>query len=71
LTEQRVLAHEPEVSSAEMARVLAWREEQFLDMRFSPQHALALSLSHADLHEAAALIRDGCPPEIAYDILVD
>lgn len=52
-------------------KVLAWREEQFLNMKFSPLQAQVLSESHADLHVAADIIKDGCPHVIAYEILLD
>lgn len=52
-------------------KVLAWREEQFLNMQFSPLQAQVLAESHADLHVAADIIKDGCPHAIAADILLD
>jgi len=53
------------------ARVLGWRIEQLLAVGFDSDAALVLALDRdVDLHQAAGLVKRGCPPQTAFRILV-
>jgi hypothetical protein len=53
------------------ARVLGWRIEQLIAVGFDSDAAFVLALDRSvDLHEAAELVRRGCPPQTAFRILV-
>lgn len=53
------------------ARVLGWRIEQLIAVGFDSDAAVVLALDRGvDLHEAAGLVRRGCPPHTAFRILV-
>ena len=53
------------------ARVLGWRIEQLLAVGFDSDAALVLALDRdVDLHQAAELVKRGCPPQTAFRILV-
>ena len=54
-----------------MARVLSWRIEQLIAVGYDSDSAFVLALDRSvDLHEAIELVRRGCPPEIAFRILL-
>ena len=60
-----------ESTSDPAARVLGWRIEQLLAVGFDSDAALVLALDRdVDLHEAAELVRRGCPPQTAFRILI-
>jgi hypothetical protein len=51
---------------AEYDPVRAWRGERLLRLGFDPDDAGALAADRSvDLHELAALIRNGCPHDVA------
>ena len=53
------------------ARVLGWRIEQLIAVGFDSDAAFVLALDrNVDLHQAAELVRRGCPPQTAFRILV-
>jgi hypothetical protein len=55
----------------EEERVLRWREQTLLRAGYDARLARKLALRpHIDLHRAVALVRDGCPPGTAAEILL-
>jgi hypothetical protein len=54
---------------AELVR--AWRIEELVRAGYTPEHAQELAdLNYVDLHLATSLLRQGCSPELALQILV-
>jgi hypothetical protein len=54
---------------AELVR--AWRIEELVRAGYTPEHAEELAdLNYVDLHLATSLLRQGCSPELALQILV-
>ena len=59
------------VNDTEMERVEHWRAEELIRAGYSPTDAVALAARHdIDLHRAIALISQGCPYELAIEILI-
>lgn len=57
--------------TGELERVQNWREKVLLEAGLSAEDArLAAFLNEIDLHEIVALVRRGCPPEVALRILL-
>ena len=55
----------------EFTRVLRWRMSQLVQVGFSPTDATELAVrSDVNLHEALALVQNGCPPTTARRILL-
>jgi len=49
----------------------SWRWGCLVDVGYSPALASRLAMSsHVDLHKAIDLVKDGCPPELASEILL-
>jgi hypothetical protein len=67
LAEIEVEADESEVSEEE-ARVYAWRVEQLSGLGLSHVIASAVA-SFVDWHEIASLVKRGCSPELALEIV--
>lgn len=65
------MADEPDPPSEHDLKVRGWRVSQFERMGFDGVQAEFLADSKADLHEAARMLTEGCPIEIAYSILAD
>jgi len=60
-----------ERASDPSARVLGWRIEQLIAVGFDSDAALVLALDrNVDLHQAAELVKRGCPPQTAFRILI-
>lgn len=57
-------------TSDEFAQVDAWRLKNLLELGFPLRMASELSVLPIDLHEAARLIGEGCPPRLARRILL-
>ena len=54
-----------------LARVTRWRIEQLLDAGYDAEAALVLALDReVDLHAAVALLRRGCPHDLALQIIL-
>lgn len=49
--------------------VLTWLVERFEELGFPYRLALELTRQHVTWHDAEALIRAGCKPELAAEIL--
>jgi hypothetical protein len=59
------------VVEAEDERVVNWRIEELLRAGYEEFDALDLALDrHVDLHRAVDLVRSGCPPKLAVQILL-
>ena len=59
------------VNDTEMERVEHWRAEELIRAGYSPTDAVALAARHdIDLHRAITLISQGCPYELAIEILI-
>ena len=54
--------------SDEDRRVRAWNEEQLRQLGLLPVLARAFA-DHVDWHDIAALVRRGCPPMLALEIV--
>ncbi|GIV03678.1 MAG: hypothetical protein KatS3mg015_2508 [Fimbriimonadales bacterium] len=50
--------------------ILSWEEEQLRALGFNSWQAQALADAGVSWHEAERLIRRGCPPELALDLLL-
>jgi hypothetical protein len=59
------------VQETERERVEHWRAEELIRAGYAPSDAVALAARHdIDLHRAVALIGQGCPYELAIEILI-
>jgi hypothetical protein len=55
----------------EKERIERWRADELVRAGFEPAAASLLAgRADVDLHYAADLLRRGCPPEVALDILL-
>lgn len=59
---------EPQLQTEEEGRIYSWRLEQLERLGYPTSDAAELALSPIDLHQLAALIRAGCPHELARKI---
>ena len=50
--------------------VASWRRESLERAGYEGELAERIARSDADLHRAVALLEQGCPPELAADILL-
>jgi hypothetical protein len=61
--------HSPELT--EIERIERWRSQELKRAGFSPSDASTLASRHdVDLHFAIDLVGLGCPPDVAFKILV-
>ena len=61
--------HTPE--RTEIERIEHWRAQELERAGFSPANAATLASRHdIDLHSATDLVGLGCPPDVAFKILV-
>jgi len=59
------------VEETEMDRVELWRSEELIRAGYTPTDAVALAARHdIDLHCAVELLDQGCPADLALDILI-
>jgi hypothetical protein len=59
-----------DIIETELDRVERWRTAELMRVGFPGDDAVALAARlDVDLHEAVALVRRGCPPELAIRIL--
>ena len=59
-----------ENGEAEESRVARWRFDQFCTLGFDNNDAFLLAISRVDLHSARELVGNGCPRELALEILL-
>ena len=60
----------PDPGDDEYERLFEFRERRFLAIGFNHFQAVALAVAQADWHEAESLVKDGCPLDVAIDILL-
>lgn len=58
-----------ELTSQQHDEYLISRQEGFSRLGFDAAHALMLAESRVDIHDAQELVRQDCPPDVAFDIL--
>ena len=59
------------VIETELDRVEHWRAEELVRAGYDPSDAIALAARHdIDLHLAVELVEQGCPHDMAIDILI-
>ena len=59
------------VEETETDRVERWRADELERAGYDSRAAATLAMRHdVDLHRAADLLRNGCPPELALQILL-
>jgi hypothetical protein len=59
------------VIESELERVERWRAEELERAGYPADTAHIIALrTDVDLHAAVKLVRDGCPPDLAADILL-
>jgi hypothetical protein len=59
------------VTESEQERVEHWRAEELVRAGYDPSDAIALAARHdIDLHLAVELVEQGCPHDMAIDILI-
>jgi hypothetical protein len=64
------MAAAPEIVETELERVERWRAAELVRVGYAGDDAVALAARfEVDLHEAVALVRRGCPPDLAVRIL--
>lgn len=56
--------------STERSKVEWWRLHILTEAGYDPVLALEVATSEADLHLAVDLVRDGCSPDVAAQILL-
>jgi hypothetical protein len=57
--------------ATELERIEQWRAAALARAGFSAEQATTLAARHdVDLHTATDLVAAGCPPDVAFDILV-
>jgi hypothetical protein len=55
----------------ELQRIELWRAEELERAGYEPRAAALLAARHdVDLHVATGLLRDGCTPQLALEILL-
>jgi hypothetical protein len=55
----------------EIERIERWRSAELERAGFSPAHAAQIAARHdIDLHSAVDLVGTGCPPDVAFKILI-
>ena len=59
------------VFESELAQVERWRIDELERAGYDPRAAMTLAARHdVDLHHAVDLLRNGCSPELALQILL-
>ena len=60
-----------EIVETELERVERWRTEELIRAGYDPDAAMQLACRHeVDLHRAATMLSQGCPPDLALRILL-
>ena len=56
---------------SELERVERWRSEELIRAGYDPDAASQLAARHdVDIHRAATMLSQGCPPDLALRILL-
>lgn len=68
---KEMTAAEAPTYETELERIEAWRTEELERAGFAPKDAAKLgSRLDVDLHRAVQLVENGCPPDLAVQILL-
>jgi hypothetical protein len=60
-----------QAEQTEIERIERWRSAELERAGFSSAHAAQLAARHdIDLHFAVDLVKTGCPPDVAFKILI-
>jgi hypothetical protein len=60
-----------QLPETELERIEQWRSEELERAGFEPRAAATIAARHdIDLHRATDLVRNGCAPELALEILL-
>ena len=60
-----------DIVETELERVERWRMEELLRAGYDPDAAAKLAARHdVDIHRAASMLAQGCPPDLALRILL-
>jgi hypothetical protein len=60
-----------DIVETELERVERWRTEELIRAGYDPDAAQQLAAAHdVDLHRAATMLAQGCPPDLALQILL-
>ncbi|HEY3541013.1 MAG TPA: hypothetical protein VGK79_00595 [Gaiellaceae bacterium] len=60
-----------DIVETELERVERWRAEELIRAGYDPGSAAQLAARHdVDIRRAAALLANGCPPDLALQILL-
>jgi hypothetical protein len=60
-----------DIVETELERVERWRSEELIRAGFDPGSAAQLAARHdVDIRRAAAMLAQGCPPDLALRILL-
>ena len=60
-----------QLPESELERIEQWRSEELERAGFEPRAAATIAARHdIDLHRATDLLRQGCAPELALEILL-
>ena len=60
-----------DIVETELERVERWRMEELLRAGYDPDAAAQLAARHdVDIHRAASMLAQGCPPDLALRILL-
>jgi len=64
-------AAEVDIQETELDRITSWRAEELERAGYEARFATKIAARHdVDLHQAVALLQQGCPAELALDILL-
>ena len=60
-----------DIVETELERVERWRTEELIRAGYDPGSAAQLAARHdVDIRQAAAMLAQGCPPDLALQILL-
>jgi hypothetical protein len=60
-----------DIVETELERVERWRTEELIRAGYDPGAAAQIAARHdVDIRQAAAMLAQGCPPELALQILL-
>jgi hypothetical protein len=60
-----------DIVETELERVERWRSEELIRAGYDPGSATQLAARHdVDIRQAAAMLAQGCPPDLALQILL-
>jgi hypothetical protein len=58
-------------AASELDRVVSWRLHVLIEAGYTTASAMRIAeRTEVDLHRAVSIVRDGCPPKLAAEILL-